>query len=290
VFAFRCNPLIVGAVVMLAIGGRAQAQGNGKGGGNGNPHNSSPPSSSALPNPGASPAVGASPLAWLDDATLVSPGSMLLTVSAMRWAGADLSEVDVPIVDASIGLSPRFQIAAIVPRIVGSADATEPVGGVGTSYFSGKVALLTGERRLKIAVSPMLEILGEGAAQGLAPGESRTQVGLPVSAEMRQGTGRVFASVGVFSRGRWFAGGGAGLQATPRVGLSVAFTRSWASDSTSGVLRDRRELSGGASYLVRPQLGVYGTIGRTIGTLDENGAGTTIGGGVSVLLTARAAK
>jgi hypothetical protein len=289
VSASRCVPLIVGAAVMLAaVSGRAHAQGNGKG--NGNQHNSSPPSSSALPNPAAGPAVGASPLAWLDDATLVSPGSMLLTVSAMRWAGADMTEVDAPIVDASMGLAPRFQIGAIVPRIVGSADGAGPVGGVGTSYFSGKIAVLTGEHRLKVAVSPMLEILGEGAVQGLAVGESRTQVGLPVSAEVRQGTARVFASAGVFSHGRWFVGGGAGLQATPAVGLSVAVTRSWASDSTSGVLRDRQELSGGASYLVRPQLGVYGTIGRTIGTLDENGAGMTIGGGVSVLLSTRATK
>jgi len=55
----------------------------------------------------------------------------------------------------------------------------------------------------------------------------------------------------------------------------------------SDLLPDRRELSGGVSYLVRPQIGVFGAIGRTIATLDENGAGTTISGGVSVLLNAR---
>jgi len=280
-------PATAGAALGLSVAGHADAQGRG----NGNPHKSSPPSSSVLPNPATtSPTGGASPLAWLDDATLVAPGSMLVTVSAMRWSGADLSEVDVPVVDAAMGLAPRFQIGASVPRVAGGADGTGQAGGIGTSYFSGKIAVLTSEHRVRMAVSPMLEVLGEGAVQALGPGQSRTQVGVPVSAEIRQGTARIFASTGVFSRGRWFAGGGAGVQATPAVGLSLAFTRSWASDSTSGVLRDRQEVSGGASYLVRPQMGVYLAIGRTIGTLDENGAGTTISGGVSVLFSARAIK
>jgi len=108
--------------------------------------------------------------------------------------------------------------------------------------------------------------------------------------EVSQGPARVFASTGFFSRGVWFAGGGVGMQATPKVGASLSFTRSWANDSTTGVSRDRRELSGGVSYVVRPQIGVYGALGRTIGTTDDNGAGTTISGGVSVLFKARVTK
>src|SRR5882672_4485532 len=130
-----------------------------------------------------------------------------------------------------MGLAPRFQIGASIPRTIGSADGTGPAGGIGTSYFSGKIGVLTGEHGLKVAVSPMLEILGAGAVQALAPAQSRTGFGLPVSAEIRQGAARVFVSAGVFSRGRRFAGGGVGLQATPLVGLSLSFTRSWANDS-----------------------------------------------------------
>ncbi len=266
------------AVVALAIAVPLQAQGNsGK--------KSKPPSSSPLPSPATGPAAGASPIAWLDDASLLAPGSMALTVGAMRWSGADLSEVDFPIADVSVGVTPRFQLGMSVPRVVGSADGTGPVGGVGTSYVTAKIALLNDASGVKLAVSPMLEILGEGAVQALAPGENRTRFGLPVSAELTQGPARVFASAGFFTRSAWFAGGGVGVQATPRVGVSASFTRSWANDDASGVMRDRRELSGGVSYFVKPQIGVYGAIGRTIATTDENGAGTSLSGGVTFLLS-----
>jgi hypothetical protein len=215
---------------------------------------------------------------------------MALTVSTMRWSGTDLSEVDVPIVDVSVGLAPRLQLGANVARVVGSADGTGAVGGVGTSYISGKIALLTGRSGVKLAVSPMVEILGEGAVQALAPGEGRMQFGLPVSTELSQGPARVFASAGFFSRGVWFAGGGAGLQATPRVGLSLSFSRSWAPDDTTGISRQRRELSGGVSYIVKPQIGIYTALGQTIATTDDNGAGTTISGGVTFLLNPRLTK
>jgi hypothetical protein len=84
-------------------------------------------------------AAAALPAAWLDDASLLTPSTAALTIGVTRWAGADLSEVDFPVVSAAIGLAPRFQIGASVPRVVGSADGTGPVGGIGTSYISGKI-------------------------------------------------------------------------------------------------------------------------------------------------------
>ena len=286
--AARHHSLVMAsAALALAVAVPVHAQGNS---GKGNGHKSSPPSISVLPSPTTGPAAGASPLAWLDDASLLAPGSMSVTISTMRWSGTDLSEVYFPIVDAAVGLAPRFQIGANIPRVVGSADGTGPVGGIGTSYSSGKIALLTGASGVKLAVSPVIEVLGEGAVEALAPGEGRTQLGLPVSVEITRGPARVFASTGFFSHGVWFAGGGAGVQATPRVGASLSFTRSWANDSTTGVSRDRRELSGGVSYLVRPQIGVYGALGRTIATTDDNGAGATISAGITFLLTTRVTK
>jgi hypothetical protein len=267
-------------VVAFAIAPPVQAQ--GKSGGKG--HKSSPPSSSPLPIPAAGSGSGASPLSWLDDASLLSPGSMSLTVSAARWSGTDLAETDFPVLNAALGLTPRVQIGVSVPRVIGSGDSGGPAGGFGTSYLSGKIALLTGGSGVKVAVSPMIEILGEGAVQALPAGDSRLQFGLPISVELSQGAARVFASTGVFSRGAWFAGGGAGVQATPRVGASMSFTRSWGSADASGVTRDRREISGGVAYSATPRVGVYASLGRTIATTDENGAGTTIGAGVTFLL------
>jgi hypothetical protein len=105
-----------------------------------------------------------------------------------------------------------------------------------------------------------------------------------VSAEFTQGSTRVFASTGFFSHGVWFAGGGAGFQVSPKVGTSLSFTRSWVTGGTVAVPRNQQELSGGVSYLVKSQAAVYGAIGRTIATTDDNGAGTTISAGVTFLL------
>ena len=276
------------AALVLAVALPVHAQ--GKSNGNGNAHKSSPPSSSPLPSATTGPAAIASPIAWLDDASLLAPGSTSLTISTMRWAGTDLSEVHFPIVEASFGLTPRFQIGASVPHTVGSADGTGPAGGFGTSFISSKIAVLTGESGVKLAVSPMIEVLAPGAAQTLAPTEGRTQLGLPVSVEFTRGSARIFASTGFFSHGVWFAGGGAGVQATSKVGASFSFTRSWVNGDTTGVSRDRQELSGGVSYLIRPQMAVYGSLGQTIATTDDNGAGTTISGGVTFLFTPHVAK
>ena len=276
------HTILAVALLMFALVAPIGAQSPTHNAKSSNGRKSKPPSSSPLPG-----SSSASPLSWVDDASLLAPGTMSLSVSAMRWSGADLSEVDFPIVDASVGITKRVQLSASIPRIVGSADAAGPVGGVGTSYISGKIALLTGQSDVKLAVSPILEILGKGAAQALAPGESRLQLGLPISLEVAQGPARMFAATGFFSRGAWFAGGGAGVQATPRVGLSMSFTRSWAKTDRAGVTRDRREVSGGVSYFATPQVGLYGSVGHTIATTDDNGAGMSVSGGVTFLLTPR---
>ncbi len=276
---------MVSAALALAIAAPVHAQGKRTTKGNG--HKSTPPSSTPLPTPTSGPAAVVTPLAWLDDATVLPPGTASLTISSSRWTGSDLSEVDVPVVEAAVGLAPRVQIGASVPHIVGSADGTGPVGGVGTSYFTTKIALLTGGSGVKLAVSPMLEVLGESAVQALPSNQTRTQVGLPVSIEIPQGAARFFASTGVFSQGVWFAGGGVSLQATARVGVSLTLSRAWATDTTTGGLRDRRDLSGAASYFVKPNVAVYGALSRTIATSDDSGAGTTMSGGVSILFTAR---
>jgi hypothetical protein len=97
----------------------------------------------------------------------------------------------------------------------------------------------------------------------------------------------MFASGGFFSRGVWFAGGGISVQVTPKVGTFVSLTRSWAHDGTTDGPRDRRELSGGASYGLTSQVAVYGAFGQTIATTDDNGAGTTISGGASFVFIQR---
>jgi hypothetical protein len=285
----RLSLVTASAIAALAVAVSAAAQGKSASA-PGKNKKSTPPSSSSLPGTtaatGASPlstAAGASPLSWVDDATLLDPGSALLTFSVMRWSGAGASEVDLPIVDAAFGLTPRVQFSASIPHVVGSSDPTGAVGGLGTSYFSGKIAILN-EPGFKVAVSPLVEILGTGAAQSLPPEESRYQIGVPITIEVGHGAARMFGVTGFFTRGAWFAGGGTALQLAPRVGASVSLTRSWATMDVDGVSRDRTELAGGISYFLKPQIAVYGSLAHTIATTDENGAGLSMATGVTFVL------
>jgi len=297
--SLRRRLLWVTAIAIAAIAVAVPAAAQGKSGNppgqakkGGTPGTPASPSTSSLPGAtttvasSSSPistATGASPLSWLDDASLLEPGSVILTVSALRWSGSGLSEVNFPIVDAAFGLAKRVQFSATVPRVVPGAVDSGVVGGLGTSYFSTKIALVSGPD-LKLAVSPLIEVLGTGAVQSLPEGESRYQLGVPVSVEATAGVARLFAATGFFTRGAWFAGGGVGFPLTSKMGASVSVTRSWATSEVEGLQRNRNELSGGVAYFLTEKVAVYGSMGHTIATSVENGAGISVGGGVTFFL------
>ena len=273
--------VMTGTVAALAVAVPVGAQGKGK------VHKSTPPSSLALPSPAvtATATAGALPFAWIDDASVLAPGDLSFSIAALLWQGTDLHEVDVPVVGVALGLAKRVQIGASLPRVVGSTDPSGVAGGLGTTFVSGKVSVLTGARTgVKLAVAPTFEILGERALQSAAPGQSRTQFGLPVSLEIDRGGARVFGSGGYFSGGTWFAGGGVGSQLGSRVAVSMAFSRAWTTDPTAALVHDRREVSGGAAWSLKPRISLFGSVGRSIATADADGAGTTITGGVLFLL------
>ena len=103
-------------------------------------------------------------------------------------------------------------------------------------------------------------------------------------AEMQHGGARVFGSAGYFWSGAWFAGGGVGATVSPRVAVSGSFSRAWAADVTSSLARHRNEISGGAAFSLSPHVSVFGSLGHTIATADDNGAGTTVACGLSLLV------
>lgn len=281
----RVSRLAASAFLALAFPVLASAQGRGGGsGGNTNTPGSrrpTAPAHSALPSSavGAPATTGAVPFAWIDDASMLAPGSVALSISAFRWQGTDTSEVDLPVVGISVGATSRLQLGASIPRVMDNAGAGI-AGGLGTTYISAKIGLLTGDT-VKLAVAPTLEILGEGALQSFTAGERRTQFGVPVSIEGDSGIVRAFASGGGFSPGIWFAGGGLGVQASPKVAVSGSVSRGWTSTSTSRLIASsRQEVSGTLAYSPTSRVSLFGSIGRTFATTDENGAGTTVSGGV----------
>jgi len=283
----RTPTVLASAVLALAVSAPALAQGKSQ------QHKKNPPappsrSDLAAPSGVSLPATavaGPTPFAWVDDASLLDAGSVSIALSVARWQGGGISEVDVPVIDASIGLAPRVHLTMSVPRVVGSEDPLGPVGGMGTSYFSAKIAALNDAKRgLKLSVAPTLEVLGSGVLQSATAGDRRTHFGLPVSVELDRGRARLYAGGGYFTRGVWFTGAGVGSRVNDKLFVSGGFSRSWRGSDVPDVPlsdRDRKEITGSASYTITPQVSVYGALGRTLATLDENGAGTSLVGGVS---------
>ena len=282
----RTPTVLASAMLALAVSTPAWAQGKSQ------QHKKNPPappsrSDLAAPSGVSMPATavaGPTPFAWVDDASLLEAGSVSIAMSVVRWQGSGISEVDAPVIDAAIGLAPRVHLTMTVPRVVGSEDPLGPVGGMGTSYFSAKIAAINDAKRgLKLSVAPTLEVLGSGVLQS-TEGERRAHFGLPVSVELDRGRARLYAGGGYFTRGVWFTGAGVGTRVNNKVFVSGGFSRSWRGSDVPDVPvsdRDRKEITGSGSYAVTPQISVYGALGRTIATLDENGAGTSLVGGVS---------
>jgi hypothetical protein len=255
----------------LAMAAPALAQGRNVGHGK-------RPSQTRLPPPTAIGQSSASvPFAWMDDATLMPPGSVWMGVSTMRWFGGGASELYFPVVDFALGLMPRVQITGSVPRIAGT--------GLGTTYFTAKIgAWHTRDEREKLAIAPTIEVANAGAV-ALTPDHGRVQWGLPVSVEIDRGAGRVYASGGYFSHGVLYAGAGGGFQATPQLGVSTSFSRSWTTAAPADSAlppQTRSEISGGVSYMFKPSIGAFASIGHTIATDESNGAGMTMSVGMSV--------
>jgi hypothetical protein len=271
----------VSVVLALAAAHPAVAQGK-----SGQPHGkpAAPPATST--NLGAAAASGAAtgtgataPFAWMDDANLMAPGALWLGVSMVQWRGGGATEVVVPAFDASVGLTPRVQLGASVPRVA---------GGVGTAFFTTKIGLFANEARgLKIAAGPTLEILNQAAMLSGPAGQSRTQWGLPVSVEVDRQASRFYGTSGYFSPGVWYAGIGAGRSLSERLGLSLslshASTRQATTPGASAPSGPRRnDLSGGVAFDLSPTIAVFGSIGRTLATAAANGAGTTVSFGMSL--------
>lgn len=266
-------------------GSAKSSNAGGNGGGKG-AESVTPPSEVAFAAPiGLSSGSASTPFAWIDNASLVAPGAVWIGLSTVRWQNAGLSEVNFPVLDAAVGMTPRLQIGASVPRIVANEAFGRPAG-FGTTFLNAKIAIFKDrERPFKAAVAPTLEILSAAAMQFAPLGQNRVQFGLPFSVEFDRGVSRMYGSSGYFSPGVWYAGAGVGTQIGSRVGVAVSFSQAWTrsiQDDPSLAAPRRHDLSTGISLDLTPNVGVFGSVGRTIGTAAQFGAGTTVSVGLSL--------
>jgi len=287
---------LLGAIAVVTVAAlvgapAAFAQGRGKGLGKGR---LSTPSASPPATAAAAPIAGFRQFgSWLDDASLVEPGTVWAAMSLghFRWAGG--RQTDFPTADAAFGLTARMQLGITVPYYrLSFADGTRATG-LGDTYLVGKVSLIdpaTARHGFGLAVSPLIEILG--SPDPVTGG--RAYWGAPLNLEWRQPKYRVYGSSGWFSRGAFFASGAVELPLSGRAIATGALihTRALNDDANAdgnNLSRTRTDLTGGAAYFIRPSIAVFGTLGRTISARDANAASLMLNAGASITLASASA-
>ena len=219
---------------------------------------------------------------WLDDASVAAPGSGWTSIGVGYWRVTGGSQVDVPILNLAYGVANRVQLAATVPfyrvNYLGSTAR-----GVDDMYFSAKVVAVdpTGDRRVGFAVTPLVEILSAGSTD-----RSRLQWALPVSAELRAGSVRLYGSTGYFSRGAVFTGGALEWTSRSSTMLTAAITQSLSTSDVSAAAaatsRNRVDMMAAVAHPLTTTVAGFASIGRTLTSIDEGGTSFALTGGISV--------
>lgn len=282
----RTFPLIAGALVAaVALGAplQARAQGNGRPKG---PRATTPTttttSTATTPSTVTTyPQFGA----WLDDASALGTGDGSASIGAGYWRLDGMTQTNVPMLSGAIGVTDRMHVSASVPfyRIAAPAVSAH---GLDDVYLSAKYMLLDPTLTVSevgLAISPVVEILSADAIDG------RVHFALPVSVELRRMPFRVYGSAGYFTRGALFGGGA--MEWTSAGGISVtgAFMQSYSTKiSTIGQERSHADVSMGLSAPVAGAMSMYGSIGRSLTSVESGGASLAVTGGVSFRFSAAA--
>ena len=275
-------------VVAVAAGVRpAAAQGNGRGNAFG--HYKS--TVSAASNPSAT--VGESNIpgtgvrnfgSWLDDASVMETGTGFVSFGFGLFKTPVYREVDLPTIDSGVAIHRRVQIGMSVPYFRASIAGTPVSRGFGDMYLSAKIQLREpSAARAGFGLIPMVEVLSVDPPDG----SSRVTWALPASVEVQRRGWRFYGTGGYFSRGAMFASGAVEIELSDRTWLNGAISQSYSlrHDDLSaalGLRKTRTDASGGFTFALRPNVGIYTSVGRTISARDDNSATLLFTSGVTL--------
>jgi hypothetical protein len=225
---------------------------------------------------------------WLDDASIAAPGGGWATLSFGYFRSDLFHEVDLPIADAGLGVTPRTQVGFSVPVFNVTPVGGAPVHGVGDVYLHSKIQLRdpeTSRDGIGYALMPIVEV-----TRNVVPGQSKVNWAVPVSVEARRDGWRTYGSGGYFSRGSVFGAVAVERSITQKLSLTGTFSDSYITKVNPAVPqnlgRNRADVSGGASYQAGPSWIVFGSLGRTISAHDADSTNLSLVAGVSLNLAA----
>ena len=284
----------LGAWLCLAAPAVAQGKGHGKAFGHAKTTASPAPAAVTTANASAPGGVPSGELtgvrnfaAWLDDASIVEPGSGVMSFAAGYWRLAGFSELDVPSFDVGVGLARRVQVGASVPVYHASATGGPVARGIGDMYLNAKVQLREPAAgpggRIGVALVPLVQILSAEPALG----ESRASWGLPVAIEVQRSGWRLYGSTGYFSRGSLFASAAVELPVAERAWITGTLTQSHSTRADAGadalgLPSNRTDISGGVTWAAANRVALFGSIGRTLSRSHPTDTHLFLTGGVAV--------
>ena len=240
----------------------------------------------AAPNPNI-PGTGIRQFGvWLEDASLSPVGQGWASFGVGYTSAPFGHQWDAPSTDAGVGLLPRVQVGVTVPFTkISYTDGTTD-RGLGDVYLAVKVGILDPAaegRTFGLAVTPIVEFLSAGS---VPEGSSRTHWAIPLALEKRFEKFRTYGTIGYFSRGAVFASAAFEVPLTQKVTATATLShaRSIKDDPLSeaqDLSASRWDVSGSAAYFFTPRVTLYGSIGRTISSIDANASSLSLAAGMS---------
>jgi len=209
---------------------------------------------------------------WLDDASVMAPGTYWMGASTAYWRSDAAHQVDAPVLMGAAGVTTRTQVGASLPIYHFQDQTGFSAGGVGTVSVYGKVMLLdpAAGHRVGLAVAPLIEA---------APGAARPfGWALPVNLEARAARFRAYGSAGYFSRGSIFGALAVEVPTSPRTAVTGSFGESHAAGAT------QTSMGVSLSFSAAPTTGLFVSLSHSSAASTLSNGGISIGGGISVLL------
>ena len=224
---------------------------------------------------------------WLEDASAPARGEGYTNIGFGYWRMSGMSQTNVPMLGAGIGVSDRLGVSATVPfyraNVAGATARGMDDVYLGASYNLLDTTLTVSE--FGLSVGTVMEVLSTGATDG------RVHFAIPVALELRRQPFRIYGSAGYFTRGAVFSGGVVEWAGPRQWIVSGILTQSRliTADATldsMAVSRQRADAMASLAHAIGGSATGYISVGRSLSSLAEGGTSLALNGGVSLRFSA----